>query len=179
MSYSSFPLLLPQILSEILRRCLLICASLLLGFAPFLTCWDRPYLSLEEVTLESPSALLHPSFQGCILRDSSRQITEVSQVCFTQVQGCVLLFLLLPPLGIMNCTGSWLVQPSLPSTFTSMASSALFTSTKSSRVHFLVSLIFYLYLENIMNTLKKSLWATQSCPPKKIPWLMLLNKQGL
>lgn len=132
------PCYFPKSCLRSLRRCLLICASLLLGFAPFPTSWDRPCLSLEEVTSESSSDLLHPSFQGCIPGDSSRPITEVSEACFTQAQGCVLLFVLLSPLRILNCTHSSSVQPSLPPTFTTTASSALFASTKSSRQHFLV-----------------------------------------
>lgn len=104
-----------------LRSCLLICASLLIVFSPFPTCWDRPCLSLEDITLESPPALLHlSSFQGCIPWESSRQITEVGEVCFP------------------HCISSWSVQPSLPSPFTTMTTFALFTSIKSSRGPFLV-----------------------------------------
>ncbi|KAK4810831.1 hypothetical protein QYF61_008803 [Mycteria americana] len=58
-------------------------------FAQFLSYGHRPFLSFEEVILEYQPALLDRfSLQGCILWDSSKQISEKAQVCSPEIQGC-------------------------------------------------------------------------------------------
>lgn len=108
------------------------------AFVLFPTCWNRPFLILEEVIHEYLPAILHSSLQGCIPWDSSMQISEEAEVCSHRVRVVVLHFALLPPIRILHSIISWSVQASLHLTSTFTTSSALLVSIRSSRAPFLV-----------------------------------------
>ena len=65
------------------------------------------------VICDYQQAFLDPSsLQGCISRNSSKQISEEGQVCSLEIQCCVLLFAMLPFLWTLNSTSLWSLPPS-------------------------------------------------------------------
>lgn len=63
-------------------------------FAPFHTCQDGPFLSLQEEIFENQPAFVDSSFlQGCIPWHSTKQVPEQAKVCSLEVQDCDSAFL--------------------------------------------------------------------------------------
>lgn len=94
-------------------------------FALYPAHWDGLFLSSEELIPENQPAILNlSSLQDCLPWDPWKQIPEQTKVCPLQVQGCDSAFWGFSLLfRILIFTVSWLLQSSLPPTFTSLTSS--------------------------------------------------------
>lgn len=81
---------------------------------------DGSFLSLEDVIHDNQLGILHHcSPQDCVPWDSSKQAPEQASVCSPEPRAVVCrLVVLFTPLGILNSTISWPLQPRLFMTFT-------------------------------------------------------------
>lgn len=129
------------------------------AFSWISACQDGSFLNLEKLIFGYQPALLdHSLLQSHIIWDSSKQIFKEVEVCPPEIQVWVLVFVLLPYLGILNSTISRSLHLRLPLTFMSWTSSFLFVTIRSSKtpspVGFLITSARKLLSMNLRNFLE-------------------------
>lgn len=99
---------------------------------------SAPSLCSWQAVLECQPALLGLfALQGSFSWDAAKQVLEEDEICSSKSQGCNSA-VCLTPLGILNYTVSWPLQPRLPFTFASSSRSSMFVSSRSNRASTLV-----------------------------------------